>query len=216
MWTAYYVATLFLVDISFFSLHGRDNNKKKSDGNPTLSSPIKKSEVKDRERREKKRLNPVGFFFGSVPELNSCPRKRLRRSLFWETRKTSARSFGFGFYEDARILTDFLFLFFSSSLLWGCFNGFGWFVFYFILLLCISRIWVLTRERVLGGKVGAGSEEKRYWRLFNVRWLAGSRSRSLLAARYSLLCKTTRRKEVETFIGFHDSTSEYASERQHR
>jgi len=49
-----------------------------------------------------------------------------------------------------------------------------------------------------------------YYRLFNVRWLACFRSR------YSLLCKTTRRREVETFIGFHDSTSEYASERLHR
>lgn len=33
-----------------------------------------------------------------------------------------------------------------------------------------------------------------------------------IRSRYSLLCKTTRRKEVETFIGFHDSTSEYASD----
>lgn len=51
--------TLLLVGISFFSLHGRNSNNQKTKG-PTgtpLSSPIKKSEVKKKER-----LNPVGFF----------------------------------------------------------------------------------------------------------------------------------------------------------
>lgn len=58
-----HVDTLSSLTFFFSSLYGRNNNNKKSDGNPTLSSPIKKSEVKE---RAKKRLNPVGFFrFGS-------------------------------------------------------------------------------------------------------------------------------------------------------
>lgn len=90
-----------------------------------------------------------------------------------------------------------------------------WIVFYCIVMY-IENLGIDERKS-FGGKLGAGSEEKKkgkeliapgdYCRLFNVRWLACFRSRSL-----SLFCKTTRRREVETFIGFHDSTSEYASD----
>lgn len=74
-------------------------------------------------------------------------------------KKTSARSFGF--YEDARILTDFFlcFLLFSPV---GLFQR-VWLV--CIVLYCIvvyiEKLGVDERKS-LGGKLGAGSEEKSY------------------------------------------------------